>query len=98
MNKYENENIEFKREYVDDIKKIIVSFANTNGGELYIGIEDDGTPVGISSADEVILKVSNSIRDTIKPDLTMFISYESKIIGNKSIVVVSVQKGTATPY
>lgn len=98
MNIYENENVEFKREYVDDIKKIVISFANTNGGELYIGIEDDGTPVGVSNVDEIILKVSNSLRDNIKPDLTMFISYETRIIGNKSIVVVSVQKGTASPY
>ena len=36
---YESENLEFKREYADDIKKIIVSFANTKGGELHIGVE-----------------------------------------------------------
>ena len=43
----ENKNTEFKREYVDEIKKTIVAFANTDGGTLYIGINDDGTVSGI---------------------------------------------------
>jgi len=34
---------ELKREYVEDIKKTIIAFANTDGGTLYIGVEDDGT-------------------------------------------------------
>lgn len=95
---YESENLEFKREYADDIKKIIVSFANTKGGELHIGVEDDGTPVGVNDVDEVMLKVSNSIRDTIRPDLTLFVSYATKIIDAKNILIINVQRGTARPY
>lgn len=38
----ENNTTEFKREYIDDIKKTIIAFANCDGGSLYIGIEDDG--------------------------------------------------------
>ena len=41
----ENKTTEFKREYVDDIKKTIVAFANSDGGTLYIGVNDDGTPM-----------------------------------------------------
>lgn len=43
----ENKNTEFKREFVDEIKKTIVAFANTDGGTLYVGINDDGTVSGI---------------------------------------------------
>ena len=32
---------EFKREYTEEIKKTIVAFANTSGGTLYIGVNDD---------------------------------------------------------
>ncbi len=31
----ENERIEYKREFVDDIAKEVIAFANTDGGEIY---------------------------------------------------------------
>ena len=43
MNFVESENMELKSIYVDDIKKEIIAFANTRGGSIYIGVEDDGT-------------------------------------------------------
>lgn len=43
--------VEFKREYVDDIKYTVIAFANTNGGTLYIGMNDDGTPCGVEDTD-----------------------------------------------
>lgn len=39
----EGRNIEFKRQYTDDIKYAVLAFANTEGGKLYIGINDDGS-------------------------------------------------------
>lgn len=33
---------ELKREYTDDIKYAVVAFANTDGGKIYVGINDDG--------------------------------------------------------
>ena len=44
----ENNNTEFKREFVDEIKKTVIAFANTAGGKIYIGIDDDGRTVGVS--------------------------------------------------
>ncbi len=32
------ENTEFKSEYVSDIKKEVVAFANAKGGVIYIGV------------------------------------------------------------
>ena len=43
MNRLENKTIEYKREYMDDIKYAVIAFANTDGGKLYIGINDDGS-------------------------------------------------------
>ena len=37
----ESETVEYKREYTDDIRKTVVAFANTSGGEIHIGVEDD---------------------------------------------------------
>lgn len=47
MELVENSMMEFKREYTEDIKKSVAAFANTNGGAIYIGIENDGSVRGI---------------------------------------------------
>lgn len=51
----ENGKIEFKRELADSIEKDVVSFLNTLGGEIYIGIDNDGTVVGVDDPDAVQL-------------------------------------------
>lgn len=89
---------EFKREYTDEIKKTVVAFANTSGGELLIGVEDDGSVIGVPDVDGTMLKVTNALRDSIKPDITMFLLCEKREMDGKDIVAVSVQKGTACPY
>ena len=89
---------EFKREYTEDIKKTIIAFANTRGGEVLIGVEDDGTVTGVTDVDGVMLKVTNAMRDSIKPDITMFLQCETREMDGKDVVAVSVQRGTACPY
>ena len=89
---------EFKREYTEDIKKTVIAFANTRGGEVLIFVEDDGTVIGVAEVDGTMLKVTNALRDAIKPDITMFLLCEKREIDGKDVVAVSVQKGTACPY
>ena len=89
---------EFKREYTEDIKKTIIAFANTSGGELLIGVENDGTVLGVADVDGTMLKVTNAARDSIKPDITMFLLCEKRELDDRDIVAVSVQKGTTCPY
>ena len=54
--------------------------------------------MGIKNADQVILQLNNMIRDSIKPDVTMFVGYEPQHIGDKDIIAVTIQKGTDRPY
>lgn len=90
--------IEFKREYVEDIKKTVIAFANTSGGKIFIGIEDDGHVVGVQDSDGIMLKVANAIRDSIKPDITLFTSCHKESLEEKVVIIITVQKGTACPY
>lgn len=94
----ESETVELKSVVVDDIKKEIIAFANCEGGRLYIGVQDDGTVVGLDDPDGVALQVSNMVRDAIKPDLTMFLQYETLDENRKQIVAIDVQQGTERPY
>ena len=98
MELYESEIIELKEIYTTDLKKEIVSFANTNGGTIYIGVHDNGTIVGVDHADFVIQQIANSIRDSIRPDISMFTSIELLKDENKSYIKVTVNSGTKKPY
>lgn len=94
----ESETIELKEIVTDDIRKEIIAFANCEGGKLYIGIRDDGSIVGLEDPDKTALQISNMIRDAIKPDLTMFIHYDTLETEGKYIIAVDVQRGTQRPY
>lgn len=94
----ESETIELKEKVVDEIKKEIIAFANCDGGKLYIGVRDDGTVMGLSDPDGVSLQISNMVRDAIKPDVTMFLHYETMEVDGKEIVAVDIQRGTDRPY
>ena len=94
----ESEVIELKSEVVSDLCKEVIAFANTKGGTLYIGVRNDGTVVGIEDADRVTLQINNMVRDSIKPDVTMFVHYETQAVCGKTILAVTVQKGTGRPY
>lgn len=94
----ESEVVELKVEIVGDICKEVIAFANSKGGTLYIGVANDGTIVGVSDADQVILQLNNMVRDSIKPDVTMFVRYETLSMDGKDVVAATIQKGTDRPY
>jgi ATP-dependent DNA helicase RecG len=94
----ENKNNELKREYTSEIKKTVIAFANTDGGELLIGVDDDGTVVGLTDPHDTLLCAANAIRDAIHPDVTLFTECVQTELDDRQIVSVTVQRGTARPY
>jgi len=99
MSKFEESaHIELKREVNADFKKEIIAFANTDGGEIFVGVDKDGTLVGLESADAVMAQIGNMIRDGIKPDLTVYTSIEAIEEGGRKLVRVAVLRGTKRPY
>ena len=62
MSKYiESETLELKEKYSDTITKEIVSFLNSSGGTIIIGVKDNGIVVGVENIDEVLRKISDII-------------------------------------
>lgn len=64
----EDEYTELKIELTKDIKKEIIAFANTKGGKIYIGIDDNGNIVGLKNSKEDLESLSGMIREGIKSD------------------------------
>lgn len=51
----ESGTVELKSIVTGDIKKEMIAFANCEGGKLYIGVQDDGTVIGLDNPDETAL-------------------------------------------
>ena len=98
MKFHESEMIELKEIYTADIKKEIVAFANTNGGVIYIGVADNGEVIGINNADFLMQQLSNTLRDSIRPDILMFTDIELLQEKDKTILKITVNQGTKKPY
>lgn len=81
-----------------DFKKEIIAFANTNGGTIYIGITDNGEVIGVANIEKEMEKISNLIRDGIKPDLFAYTSIERVCYGQKEVIKVNVSRGDKRPY
>ncbi|WP_303814665.1 RNA-binding domain-containing protein [Selenomonas ruminantium] len=95
---HENVDIEYKRMYVPELRKDIVAFANTGGGKLYIGVNDDGTIIGIGDTDDTMLRLAGSLKDSIAPDIMPFVQIRAVDECGKNVIAVEVASGSAKPY
>lgn len=98
MDVREGETIEFKREMTSSAVKTVIAFANSGGGTLYIGIDDEGIPIGVDDVDAEMTRVTNTLRDSVKPDVLMLVSVTPEMIDGRDVVAVHVGRGVKRPY
>ncbi|MCQ1530257.1 RNA-binding domain-containing protein [Lutispora saccharofermentans] len=93
----ENSYIEFKEEGIKpkDLAEEIVSFANSEGGTILIGVDDDGNIKGVSDL-LIEEKIMNICRNNCIPNIVP--DFQSIDIEGKTIAVVTVHKGLNKPY
>ncbi|MDO4543516.1 MAG: putative DNA binding domain-containing protein [Clostridia bacterium] len=87
--------VEFKVQFTNDLYKEVIAFANSDGGEIYVGIDDDGRVVGLPDVNSEHMKITNGLRDAIAPDVTMFIK---TTVREDKVVHISIGEGTNKPY
>ena len=92
---FETENIEFKSQFTEEIYKEVIAFANTDGGIVYVGIDNDGNAVGLTDVDNEYTRITNGIRDAIMPDVTMFVRFT---VQENKVVRITVSEGSNKPY
>lgn len=93
--RYENEHTEYKSQLTDEIYKEVIAFANTDGGVIYIGVDDQGRATGVENVDETYTRLTNGIRDAIAPDVTMFVRYA---LEENRVIRVEIGEGSYRPY
>jgi len=95
----ENNRTEFKRELTDRLERAIVSFLNyPGGGELIIGIDDNGAMHGVDDCDAVQLKIVDRIRNNIRPQTLGLFDIVHTKMEDKDVIRIIVSCGQQRPY
>jgi predicted HTH transcriptional regulator len=83
----EGEKLEFKKKvaFPEKIVREIVAFANTHGGHLIIGIDDNGEISGLKFAEEEHYEMERAIKNYCRPMIAY--NYEIIPISNKKSVI-----------
>lgn len=98
----ETVNIEFKREVPKKSEKYIksvIAFANTAGGKIVIGVDDETHEiVGVDKNEvfKIMDGVTNTISDMCYPQI--FPNIEVDTIDGKSVIVIEIYPGASRPY
>ena len=94
----ENAAVEFKRKFnsPEKIAKEMIAFANTKGGVILFGIDDDRSIVGVESEKGELELISAAAKFYCEPE----IQYTTEVIyiKNKDVVVVTIPESNLKPH
>lgn len=93
----ENKTLEYKRntDSLDSVLRSVVAFANTVGGIILIGVEDNGEIVGLDHPGKTQEQLANSIANRIRPRLIPDLIVEK--INDRSVIALRIEH-TSGPY
>lgn len=94
----EDEYTELKSILTKDVKKEIVAFANSGGGKIFIGIDDNGNVIGLENIKNDIETLSSMIKDGINSDLTLYTNIKQEKINDKDIILLEIYNAPNKPY
>lgn len=94
----ENEHTEYKRELTEGLKKEVLAFVNTNGGSIYIGVDSNGIVTGIEDCDQCMLRITSMLRDSIYPDVMIFVTLRTEKLEGLNIIHIYISSGSNKPY
>lgn len=98
IEKGENQNLEFKQRFssFNKIAKEFIAFANTNGGIVLFGVEDDGSIYGVESEKEETELIKETAENYCEPPINYNIDFVP--LYDKEVVVVKVVESKSKPH
>lgn len=93
----EGKTLDFKRDLssMRGVLKDIIAFANTAGGLIVVGVDDDRTVVGLDNVDEAEEKLINAVMDSVVPQI--LINPQSTTYDGKELMLVTVVQAVQRP-
>ena len=96
----ENAKTEFRRDdrnlRPERLAREIAAFANTNGGVIMLGVEEDGRISGVAKRNLQAWLMDTVIGRFIDPQIVP--DYDEFVLGDKQVAIVTVPAGSAKPY
>src|SRR5579872_4381032 len=94
----ESSSVEFKRKFTssEKIAREIIAFANSHGGRLFIGVDDDRSIVGVKSEKEEVEMVEIACSFFCDPPIAPRI--EILNLKGKDVVMVHVNESNQKPH
>lgn len=95
----EDSRTEFKVKLVDDLEEYVIAFLNKDGGNIYIGVDDNGNVVGLkNNIDLFQRKVKDKIISSVEPSVLGLFDLDVLEKDNKKYLKITIAKGYETPY
>jgi len=95
----ESNRTEYKRELNDKLERSVVAFLNyTGGGEIIVGVNNNGIAVGVADVDGDQLKIVDRIRNNIRPTVLGLYEVIPERRDDKDVIRVVVSSGPQKPY
>ena len=91
----ENETSEFKTSFNDEVIITLSALANTQGGTVYIGVEDNGTVKGVFIGKETIGQWLNEIKNKTAP--VIMPDVETIEDNTKTVIALKIQEYPVKP-
>lgn len=83
----------------DEVGEALVAFANADGGDLLIGVEDDGQITGVLNSDAEVNSILAAVKTHVHASTPLPIQIAEKVILDGHLVLFfSVQKGSDCVY
>ena len=99
INAIEDSRNKFKEILNDKLEKEIIGFLTANGGNLYIGIKDDGTIIGLNdNLDKLQLAIKDRIKNNIEPSTLGLFDINIKTYNDKKYIHIVIASGNEKPY
>ncbi len=90
---------EFKVKLTDKFEEEVISFLNTNGGNIYIGVNDKGDIIGINGNIDLLQRtIKDRIKDNIMPSTLGLYDVIALEKDNKKYIKVIIARGNERPY
>ena len=90
---------EFKVKLTDKFEEEVISFLNTNGGSIYIGVNDKGEIVGINGNIDLLQRtIKDRIKDNIMPSTLGLYDVVVLVENNKKYIKIIIARGSDDPY